>query len=86
MSAMLKVRPRIQKLRPTRPAEDREDQTMSSTQVLNRSNVRGEAPENALRQAEPPETRDDGRSEAPDAGEGRCEALEREFTHGRSRS
>jgi hypothetical protein len=87
MSAMLKVRPRFHKsTRPDRPVEEREDETASSTQTLNPPNVRGEAPESALRRAEPPETRDNGRSEAPDAGEGRCETLEREFTHGRSRS
>lgn len=87
MSAMLKVRPRFStSTRPERPVEEREIESTESTQILKPSNLRGEAPETALRRAEPPETREESHHESPDAGEGRVETLGREFTHGRSRS
>lgn len=87
MSAMLKVRPRFSRsMRPERSVDDCETESTESTQILKSPNLRGEAPETSLRRTEPPESREEARSEAPDAGEGRVETLEREFTHGRSRS
>ncbi len=87
MSTMLKVRPRFSRsTRPERSVDERETEGTESTQILKPSNLRGEAPETSLRRAEPPETREEAHHEAPDAGEGRVETLEREFTHGRSRS
>jgi hypothetical protein len=44
----------------------------------------GEAPEEAVREEEGPESWEECTTEAPDAGRGEC--FEREFTHGRSRS
>jgi len=43
-----------------------------------------EAPEEATREEEAPESWEEWKTEAPDGGRGEC--LEREFTHGRSRS
>jgi|GEM_PF-2121578 len=48
--------------------------------------LRCEAPEQAEQPREAPEGRVTADQEAPDAGEGRFETLESEFTHGRSQS
>ena len=45
-----------------------------------------EAPEDAIREEEGPESWEEWKSEAPDAGRGEDLSIEREFTHGRSRS
>lgn len=85
MSAMVKTRPRPKaRKKPTRPAPETEASRFCGTfkSFLHES----EAPEMALREPEPPETREEWRSEAPDAGQGGHPSNEREFTHGRSRS
>lgn len=52
-----------------------------------RSYQETEAPDRGRSAAEAPETNQPGRMpEAPDAGEGRMNLLEHEFTHGRSQS
>lgn len=45
-----------------------------------------EAPERAAHHCEAPESRSGHPAEAPDAGDGRANFLEHEFTHGRSQS
>ena len=45
-----------------------------------------EAPDRGRPAAEAPEARSGRAKEAPDAGEGRMNTLEHEFTHGRSQS
>jgi hypothetical protein len=45
-----------------------------------------EAPDRGEREHEAPETRQQRQAEAPDAGDGRANWLEHEFTHGRSQS
>jgi hypothetical protein len=48
--------------------------------------VEPEAPERAVQTREAPESRSSRQAEAPDAGEGRSQYYEQDFTHGRSQS
>ena len=48
--------------------------------------VEPEAPERAEQTREAPESRFSRQAEAPDAGEGRSQYYEQDFTHGRSQS
>ena len=52
----------------------------------NRKAFETEAPDRGESEHEAPEARQERQSEAPDAGDGRANWLEREFTHGRSQS
>ena len=58
-------------------AEDAEDGGVGSD---------AEAPEDAIREEEGPESWEEWKTEAPDAGRGGYPSIERDFTHGRSRS
>jgi hypothetical protein len=60
--------------------------SLSSPSALEAMHPELEAPERAELAREAPELRAGGRSEAPDAGEGRAGLMEHEFTHGRSQS
>ncbi len=58
----------------------------SSPESLHRMSFETEAPDRGECEHEAPEARQERQSEAPDAGDGRANWLEREFTHGRSQS
>jgi hypothetical protein len=85
MSAMLTTRPRSTALmKPVEPVEETETGQSRYSPLLKHGNPEGEAPEEAIREEEGPESWEEWNTEAPDAGRG--ESFEREFTHGRSRS
>ena len=87
MSAMLQTRNRSKM--PTKPetaVEETETGLSRYSPELTGVGSRREAPEDAIREAEPPESWVEWHAEAPDAGRGECLSVEREFTHGRSRS
>ena len=87
MSAMLQTRIRSKMpIRPEQPVEETETGLSRYSPELKRVGSRREAPEDAIREAEPPESWVEWHTEAPDAGRGECLSVEREFTHGRSRS
>lgn len=58
----------------------------SSPETPHRMSSETEAPDRGESEHEAPEARQERQSEAPDAGEGRANWLEQEFTHGRSQS
>ena len=86
MSMMLKTRPRSNAQKPSRYVEETETGPSRYPDHLERIGSEGEPPEDAIREAEPPEFSEEYHTEAPDAGRGECHSIEREFTHGRSRS
>ena len=86
MSMMLKTRPRSNAQKPSRYVEETETGPSRDPDQLERMGSEGEPPESATREAEPPEFSEEYHTEAPDAGRGECHSIEREFTHGRSRS
>jgi len=57
-----------------------------SPESESRKSCETEAPDRGDSDHEAPEARQERPSEAPDAGEGRANWLEHEFTHGRSQS
>jgi hypothetical protein len=73
-------------MRPEKAVEETESGLPYDSPELQRVGSRHEAPEDATREAEPPESWVEWHTEAPDAGRGECLSVEREFTHGRSRS
>jgi hypothetical protein len=73
-------------MKPERPVEETEAGLNGYPSEPSRVGSRREAPEEAIREAEPPESWVESHAEAPDAGRGECSTVEREFTHGRSRS
>lgn len=85
MSMMLRTRPRST-TKPTRDFEERETEPSRYPDHLDHMRSGGEPPEDAIREEEPPEFSQEYHTEAPDAGRGECHSIEREFTHGRSRS
>ena len=86
MSMMLKTRPRSNAQKSSRHVEETETGSSRYPDQLERMSSEGEPPEDAIREAEPPEFSEESHTEAPDAGRGECHSIEREFTHGRSRS
>jgi hypothetical protein len=84
---MLKTRPRTNAMtKPAPSVEEKEAGTSRSSPLVNQVGPAGEAPEDVIREAEPPETWEEWHTEAPESGQGGCQSIEREFTHGRSRS
>ena len=73
-------------MRPEKAVEETETGLSPYSPELEREGSRREAPEDAIREAEPPESWVEWHTEAPDAGRGECLSVERDFTHGRSRS
>ena len=59
---------------------------VSSSPESPRMTFETEAPDRGESEHEAPETHQERQSEAPDAGDGRANWLEHEFTHGRSQS
>ena len=87
MSAMLKTRRRSTTMtKPIRQVGETEPGPSRFSPHFQRMGSEGEAPEDAIREVEPPEFSEEYHTEAPDAGQGDCHSIEREFTHGRSRS
>jgi hypothetical protein len=87
MAAMLKTRPRSNTTtKPAMPVEETESGTSRYSPLVNQVGPESEAPEDAIRESEPPENWEEWHAEAPDAGRGGCQSIESEFTHGRSRS
>ena len=87
MSAVLQTRiRRTRTIRPEKPVEETETGLSRYSPELKQVGSRREAPENATRESEPPESWVEWHTEAPDAGRGERLSVEREFTHGRSRS
>jgi hypothetical protein len=85
MFTTLKTRPRSTAMtKQTNPFDDTETGLPQNPAQLGRMGPEGEAPEDAVRESEPPEFREVCHSEAPDAGQGESYSIEREFTHGRS--
>jgi hypothetical protein len=85
MSAMLATRTRTTlPIKPVEPVEEMENGQSRHSPMLKHGGPDAEAPEEAIREEEGPESWQEWNTEAPDAGRG--EAFEREFTHGRSRS
>ena len=58
----------------------------ASPESPHRMSFETEAPDRGESEHEAPEARQERQSEAPDAGDGRANWLEHEFTHGRSQS
>ncbi len=84
---MLKTRPRLNSAtNPAMPVEETEYGTSRTAPLLTQLAPEHEAPEDVIRESEPPETWEEWHSEAPDAGEGGYQSIESEYTHGRSRS
>ena len=87
MSAMLKTRPRsTNPARGPEPVEETETGLSRYSPNLTQVGGDSEGPEDAIREEEGPESWQEWHSEAPDAGKGENLSIEREFTHGRSRS
>jgi hypothetical protein len=87
MSAMVKSRRRV--IHSNKAAESVEETEARLTGVSQNLKPMGsdcEAPEDAFREEEGPESWEEWKTEAPDAGTGDDLSIEREFTHGRSRS
>jgi hypothetical protein len=72
--------------RPEKSVEETEVGLSRYSAESQRVGSRPEAPEDAIREVEPPESWVEWHAEAPDAGRGEPLSVEREFTHGRSRS
>jgi hypothetical protein len=87
MSAMVKTRPRITKpSKSPEPVEETEQGMSDYSPDLKQVGSEPEAPEDAIREEEGPESWEEWTTEAPDAGRGEYLSIERDFTHGRSRS
>jgi hypothetical protein len=87
MSAMVKTRPRITKpVRDPEPVEETETGLSRFSADFKQLGAEPEAPEEAIREDEGPESWEEWHTEAPDAGRGDYLSIERDFTHGRSRS
>jgi hypothetical protein len=87
MSAMVKTRPRTTKpIRSPEPVEETEQGMSRYSPRLKQVGSEPEAPEDAIRDEEGPESWEEWHTEAPDAGRGEYPSIERDFTHGRSRS
>ncbi len=85
MSVMLKTRPRATTpMKPAEPVEETDKERSRDLPEVQHLALEVEAPEEANREEEAPESWEEWKTEAPDGGRGEC--LEREFTHGRSRS
>jgi hypothetical protein len=85
MSTMLTIRPRsTTPMKPTEPVEETDTGLSGYSPEFKHVTSEAEAPEDAIREEEGPESWEEWTTEAPDAGRGEC--FEREFTHGRSRS
>ncbi len=85
MSAMLTTRPRSTlPIKPPEAIEELETGPSRYSPRLEPVSSEPEAPEDAIRDEEAPESWEEWHTEAPDGGRGEC--FEREFTHGRSRS
>ena len=84
MSAILTTRSRTTtSMKPAEPIEEMDRERSRYLPVAQHVAPEVEAPEEATRE-EAPESWEEWKTEAPDGGRGEC--LEREFTHGRSRS
>jgi hypothetical protein len=84
---MMKIRPRSNLLtKPAIPVEETETGLSRHSSLLTPMGPEGEAPEDVIRESEPPETWEQRHTEAPETGQGGCQSIEREFTQGRSRS
>jgi hypothetical protein len=70
--------------KPEKSVEETETGLSRYSPELERVGSRPEAPEDAIRESEPPESWVECHTEAPDAGRGELLSVEREFTHGRS--
>jgi hypothetical protein len=87
VSVMLKTRPRMTTtVKSTNLIEETETGLSRKPAYLNELDSGREAPEDVVRDSEPPETWQEYQTEAPDAGRGECSSIDHEFTHGRSRS
>ena len=87
MSAMVKTRPRLTNpIKAPEPVEETETGLSRYSPDLKQIGSDSEAPEDAIREEEGPESWEEWNTEAPDAGRGEHLSIEREFTHGRSRS
>lgn len=87
MSAMLKDRPRLTKpMQAPHPVEETEMGPSRYSPNLKIVGSDAESPEDAIREEEGPESWEEWHTEAPDAGRGESLSIERDFTHGRSRS
>jgi len=87
MAAMVKTRPRMTKpVRDPESVEETETGLPGFSADLRHVGPESEAPEEALREEEGPESWEEWHTEAPDAGRGESLSIERDFTHGRSRS
>ncbi len=86
MSMTVKKRPRLTKaIKATEKKTENLGFLRGFVDLKNTGPV-GEAPEEAVRKEEAPESWQECHSEAPDAGGGESLSIERDFTHGRSRS
>ncbi len=87
MSMMLKERPRTTRPSPAaEPVETAKVKAERDPIHLKAVGADLEFPEEAIREDEAPEMWKEWHSEAPDAGQGETRSIDREFTHGRSRS
>jgi hypothetical protein len=85
MSAIPTTRPRTTTpMKPAGPVEETDKERSRYLPEVQHLASEVEAPEEATREEEAPESWEEWKNEAPDGGRGEC--LEREFTHGRSRS
>jgi hypothetical protein len=87
MSAMVKTRPRVTNpIKTPESVEETETGLSRYSPDLKQVGSDAEAPEDAIREEEGPESWEEWKTEAPDAGRGGYPSIERDFTHGRSRS
>jgi hypothetical protein len=87
VSVMLKTRPRsTTPTKPAQPVDETETGLSCKSPILKKLGSGLEAPEDAIRDSEPPESWEEWETEAPDAGRGECSSIDQDFTHGRSRS
>jgi hypothetical protein len=87
MSAMVKTRPRLTNpIKAPEPVEETETGLSRHSLELKSVGSDSEGPEDAIREEEGPESWEEWNTEAPDAGRGEYLSIERDFTHGRSRS
>jgi hypothetical protein len=85
MSAILTTRRRTTTpMKPAGPVEETDKERSRYLPEVQHLAPEVEAPEEATREEEAPESWEEWKTEAPDGGRGEC--LDREFTHGRSRS
>jgi hypothetical protein len=87
LSAVLQTRRRsTMPMKLEEPVKETETGLSGYSPEPQRLGSRPEAPEDAFRKAEPPESWVEWQAEAPDAGRGDSLSVEHDFTHGRSRS